>query len=106
MKAAPEIVSTIAGMIRQVYAAPENGVRDVGELDAVLYILHWLYADSVGQLDDFVRVLWNHFERDPSGFLALLAKKESHVPVDCPQDGSQFIDEWKRLDVELGIPVV
>jgi len=106
MKAAPEIVSTIAVMIHSVYEAPQNAVRDVGELDAVLYTLHWLYADAVGQLDDFVRVRWTHFERDVCGFQAKLAKKESHISVDCRTDGWEFIDEWKRLDVELGIPVV
>jgi|tagenome__1003787_1003787.scaffolds.fasta_scaffold18228698_2 hypothetical protein len=106
MKSAAQIVESVVDRIRSLYAEPENAVRDFGELDALLYTLHLLYADATDKKEEFVQVRWNVFERDQGAtFSRIMKQKEAHRPIESVTDALELISEWKALDRELGLSV-
>ena len=51
MKSAQGIVDSISKCIGQAYREPEDMAADFGELDRLLFQLHWLFADAHETLD-------------------------------------------------------
>ena len=102
MKTAEEIAQQFLARIAQLYGEPERCVRDFHALDAVLFEVHWQYANAMNQMDRFVAVRFNYFKESVSQFLKLQGLIEKHQPIDSAGDAKELIEYWSRLDNLLG----
>jgi hypothetical protein len=101
MKDASAIVRLIAGCIEKCYGEPELAVRDLGELDAVLFHLHWLYASANDELGRFVEARSESFRQSLEIEKRILDLKDANVIVNCREDAAILIDQWRAVDRRL-----
>jgi hypothetical protein len=96
------VLSLIRDRIRQIYAEPESVARDIGELDAVLFQLHWIYAKALDKMSSFVDCRWQVFEQLGEAAVKTLYRKDQHKLIHSKSDAVDIIAEWQRLDDMFG----
>ena len=72
----------------------------LGELDAVIFNWHWLYAHATGRVDDFVKATTT---MPPNDALRLRAITESHETVGASDNTQWIIDRWKKAGDAIGL---
>jgi hypothetical protein len=95
-----QILDLIATRIVNLYREPQMSVGDVGELDAVLFELHWLHAHASGTIDNFVSFFSRESKND---FLNRLEFSRSHRSLCEPGVASEIVEWWQRFDNSLGL---
>lgn len=100
MKTGDEIAARILERIGRIYEAPQSAAYTLGELEALLNELHWLYADAVDRVDDYVR----HFPGiQNSNVWPWRCWREQHLPFDSREQASEVIARWQQFDAALGV---
>ena len=100
MKSAQQIVDRILEQIQHLYREPQFAVYTLGELEALLWQLHWQYADAIGRLDDLCRLLSSETTEK---FRQWEAWRVSHCPFDLPSEAAAVIARWQTFDRSFGI---
>lgn len=100
MNAADSAVELISRRIQQLRSEPDLVVRDLGELDAILFELHWLKANLIDRIDDFVAAM-KVKHGDSRQFADLLGVIQSHEPVNSPNAAIVF-ESWDRFNAQFG----
>jgi len=99
---ADEILNVIRTQISRLDHDTYNYVGDLGELDAVLATLHWLYATATGRLDEYCQASLAETER-PEEFLRYKQLAESHEPVGETEGTRAILNRWKKRGRAIGL---
>jgi hypothetical protein len=99
---AEEILNVIRTHITQLEVDTYTYVGDLGELDAVLAKLHWLYATATGRLDDYCKASLAECER-PEDILRYKQLTESHEAVGASEATRTILERWKRRGRAIGL---
>jgi hypothetical protein len=97
---AEEILAVIRSRINQLDRDTQFQVGDLGELDSLLFNLHWLYAKATGRVDDFVEAARNE---PTSDFLRYQQLTDSHEMVHESEGTQVLLDRWKKRGRAIGL---
>ena len=99
---ADEILNVIRTQISRLDNDTNTYVSDLGELDAVLAKLHWLFATATGRLDEYCKASLAETER-PEEFLRYKQLAESHEPVGETEGTRAILNRWKKRGRSIGL---
>lgn len=99
---AEEILNVIRTHISDLDKDTYTYVGDLGELDAVLGKLHWLYAMATGRLDDYCKASLAELEM-PDEFLRYKQLTESHEAVGASDGTQAILNRWKKRGRAIGL---
>jgi len=99
---AEEILNVIRTQISRLGEDTYTYVSDLGELDAVLGNLHWLYATATGRLDDYCKASLAELET-PDEFFRCRQLAESHEAVGETEGTRAILERWKKRGRAIGL---
>jgi hypothetical protein len=100
MMTASEITCLIRDHIRDIHSLPYTYVGDLGELDGVMFQLHWLYAHATGRISDFIDAAKSE-SRDE--FVRYNELTQSHEPVCASGATQEILERWKARGQFIGL---
>jgi hypothetical protein len=99
---AEEILNVIRDQVSSLDKDTCTYVGDLGELDAVLAKLHWLYATATNRLDDYCKASLAE-TKSPAEFLRWKQLAESHEAVGETEGTRAILERWKRRGRAIGL---
>ncbi len=93
-------------MIGTLYKSPQMYVRRLGELDALLYFTHFLWAHIGGQREHYLRMGgWSFHELEGYDELKQLVKSDLSEHSQA-LEFAPIVNFWRQVDARIGIDPV